>query len=36
MTRIMPKLEEDRSFSMKSIDIKFHNCSEMGNFLSDP
>lgn len=36
MTRIVPKPEEDRSFSMKSIDIKFYNCSEMWNFLSDP
>jgi len=31
MTRIMSKLEEEGSFLIKSIEIKFHRCSGIGS-----
>ena len=35
MTKIVSILENDRSFSMKSIEIVFHNNLEMGSCLRD-
>ena len=35
MTKIVSNLENDRSFSMKSIEIEFHGCSGMGSCLRD-
>jgi len=35
MTKIVLNLEDDRSFSMKSIEIEFHGHSEMGSCLRD-
>ena len=36
MTKIVSNLENDRSFSMKSIEMEFHDCSEIGSCLRDP
>ena len=36
MTKIVSNLENDRSFSMKSIEIEFYGCSGMGSCLRDP
>jgi len=35
MTKIVSKSEEDRSFSIKSIDIEFHSCFRMESCLRD-
>ena len=36
MTKIVLNLEDDRSFLMKSTEMKFHGCSGMGSCLRDP
>jgi len=36
MTKIVSNLEDDRSFSMKSIEMEFHGCSGMGICLRNP
>ena len=36
MTKIVSNLEDDKSFSMKSIEIEFHGCSGIGSCLRDP
>jgi len=36
MTRIVSKLEEEGSFSMKSIEIEFHGCSGIRSCWRDP
>jgi len=36
MTKIVSNPEDDRSFSMKSIEMEFHGHSRMGSYLSDP
>ena len=33
MTKIVSKPEDDRSFSMKSIEIEFNSCSGIGSYL---
>ena len=35
MIKIVSNLEDDRSFLMKSIEIEFHGCSEIGSCLRD-
>ena len=35
MTKIVSNLENDRSFSIKSIEIEFHGCSGIGSCLRD-
>jgi len=35
MTKIVLNLEDNGSFSMKSIEMKFHGCSRMGSCLRD-
>ena len=35
MTKILLNPENDRSFSMKSIEMKFHSCLEIGSCLRD-
>ena len=35
ITKIVSNLENDRSFSMKSIEMEFHGYSEMGSCLRD-
>ena len=35
MTKIVSKLEDDRSFSMKSMEMEFYSCSGMGSCLRD-
>jgi len=35
MTKIVLNPENDRSFSMKSIEIKFHSYSGIGSYLID-
>ena len=35
MTKIVLNPENDRSFSMKSIEIKFHSCLKIGSCLRD-
>ena len=35
MTKIVSNPENDRSFSIKSIEMKFHSCSEIGSCLRD-
>ena len=36
MTKIVSNSENDGSFSIKSIEIKFHDCSGIGSCLRDP
>ena len=36
MTKIVSNLEDDGSFSMKSIEMEFHSRSVMGSCLKDP
>jgi len=36
VTRMVLKLEEEGSFSMKSIEIEFHGCSGIGSCWKDP
>ena len=36
MTKIMSNLEDNGSFSMKSIEMEFHGHSGMGSCLRDP
>ena len=36
MTKIMSNLENDGSFSMKSIEIEFYGYSGIGSCLRDP
>ena len=36
MTKIMSNPENDRSFSMKSIEMEFHGCSGIESYLRDP
>ena len=36
MTKIVLNLEDDGSFSMKSIEMEFHGRSGMGSCLRDP
>jgi len=36
MIKIMSNSEDDRSFSMKSIEMEFYSCSEIGSCLRDP
>ena len=36
MTKIVSNLEDDRSFSMKSIEMEFYGRSGMGSCLRDP
>jgi len=36
MTKIVSNLENDRSFSIKSIEIEFHGYSEIESCLRDP
>ena len=35
MTKIVSNLEDDRSFSIKSMEMEFHDCSGMGSCLRD-
>jgi len=35
ITKIVSNLENDGSFLMKSIEIEFHSCSEIGSCLRD-
>ena len=35
MTKIVSNLEDDGSFSMKSIEMEFHDRSGMGSYLRD-
>jgi len=35
MTKIVSNLEDDGSFSMKSIEMKFYGCSGIGSCLRD-
>jgi len=35
MTKIVLNLENDGSFLIKSIEIEFHGCSEIGSCLRD-
>ena len=35
MTKIVSNLEDNRSFLMKSIEMEFYGCSEMGSCLRD-
>ena len=35
MTKIVSNLENDGSFSIKSIEIKFHGYSGIGSYLRD-
>ena len=35
MTKIVSNPEDDRSFSMKFIEMEFHGCSEIGSCLRD-
>ena len=35
ITKIVLNLEDDGSFSMKSIEMEFHGCSGMGSCLRD-
>ncbi len=35
MTKIVSNLEDDRSFSIKSIEMEFHSYSEIGSCLRD-
>ena len=35
MTKIVSNPENDRSFSMKSIEMEFYGCSEIGSCLRD-
>ena len=36
ITKIVSNLEDNESFSMKSIEMKFHSHSEIGSCLKDP
>ena len=36
MTKIVSNLEDDRSFSMKFMEMEFHGHSEIGSCLRDP
>ena len=36
MTKIVSNLENNRSFSMKFIEIEFYSYSEIGSCLRDP
>ena len=35
MTKIMSNLEDDGSFSMKSIEMEFHGCLGIESYLRD-
>ena len=35
MTKIVSNLEDNRSFLIKSIEMEFYGCSEMGSCLRD-
>jgi len=36
MTKIVSNLEDNRIFSIKSIEMEFHGCSGIGSCLKDP